>query len=43
MPGRRRHVKRRLKIEFAAFQSSSRLFHLAYFVERTRTLLELNF
>ena len=41
MRGRRKQVKRRLKSEFAVFQSSSRLFHLAYFVESTRTLLEL--
>ena len=41
MRGRRKQVKRRLKSEFAVFQSSSRLFHLAYFVESTGTLLEL--
>ena len=40
--GRRRQVKRRFKSEFAIFQSSSRLFHLACFVECMRPLLELN-
>ena len=40
--GRRRQVKRRFKSEFAVFQSSSRLFHLACFVECMRPLLELN-
>ena len=42
MRGRRKQVKRRLKSEIAVFQSSSPLFHLAYFVESTRTLLKLN-
>ena len=42
MRGRRRQVKRCLKSEFAVFQSSSRLLHLAFFVKCTRTLLELN-
>ena len=30
------------KSEFASFQSSSRLFQLAHFAKRTRTLLDLN-
>ena len=42
MRGRRRQVKRCLKSGFAGFQSSSRLVHLAFFVEYKRTLLELN-
>ena len=42
MRERQRQVKRHLKSEFGVFQSSSRLVHLAYFVESTRTLLELN-
>ena len=39
----RRQRKRRLKIEFAFFQSLSRLFLPAYFVKCRRTLLKLNF
>ena len=42
MRGRRRQLKRRLKSQFAVFQSSSRLFYLAYFVEGMRTLLKMN-
>ena len=42
MRGRRREVKRRLQSEFAVFQSSFQLFHLAFFVECTRIRLELN-
>ena len=41
MRGPRRQVKRGLKGEFGVFQSSSRFFHLAHFVEGPRTLLEL--
>ena len=37
-----RKPKRRSKSDLAFFQSSSRLFHLAYFVKCGRTLLELN-
>ena len=40
--GRRRQVKRRLKSEYAVFQSSWRLFHLAHFIGSTQTLLEMN-
>ena len=39
MRERRRQGKRHLKSEFLVFQSSSRLFHLAYFVECEDELL----
>ena len=41
-PTTRQQRERRLKSEFAFFQSLSRLFLLTYFVKCTRTLLNLN-
>ena len=43
IPRRRRSRKRRLKSEFAFFQSLVRLFLPTYFVNCRRTLLKLNF
>ena len=40
IPRRRRPRKRRLKNEFAFFQSLSRLLHFIYFVKCKRTLFE---
>ena len=40
--GRRRQRKRRLKSEFAFFQSSLRLLQVTYFVKCKRTLLKLS-
>ena len=41
-PTTRQQRERRLKSEYAFFQSLSRLFLLTYFVKCTRTLLNLN-